>query len=71
MLHENADVTEEDIRDLCRQKMARYKAPKCVFFVDGFPQTASGKIQKYKLRETATEMIGAKKEDFDYKDETA
>ncbi|MEI6502160.1 MAG: AMP-binding protein, partial [Armatimonadota bacterium] len=71
MLHENADVTEEDIRDLCRQKMARYKAPKYVFFVDSFPQTASGKIQKYKLRDMATESIGAKKDGFDYKDETS
>ena len=71
MLHEGADVTEEDIRDACRAKMARYKAPKYVFFVDSFPQTASGKIQKYKLREMATESIGAKKDDFDYQGETA
>jgi fatty-acyl-CoA synthase len=38
--------------------MARYKAPKYVFFVDEYPMTASGKIQKYKLRETATEELG-------------
>ena len=38
--------------------MARYKAPKHVFFVDEFPMTASGKIQKYKLREMATEQLG-------------
>ena len=38
MLHDGADVAEEDIRDLCRQKMARYKAPRYVFFVDSFPQ---------------------------------
>jgi fatty-acyl-CoA synthase len=38
--------------------MARYKAPKYVFFVDEFPLTASGKIQKYKLREMAAEAIG-------------
>jgi len=39
-------------------RFARYKAPKYVFFVDEFPQTASGKIQKYKLREMAAEAIG-------------
>jgi len=38
--------------------MARYKAPKYVFFVDEFPMTASGKIQKYKLREMAAESLG-------------
>ena len=37
--------------------MARYKAPKYVFFVGEFPMTASGKIQKYKLREMATEFL--------------
>jgi fatty-acyl-CoA synthase len=38
--------------------MARYKAPKYVFFIDQYPMTASGKIQKYKLREMATESLG-------------
>ena len=38
--------------------MARYKAPKYVFFVEEYPQTASGKIQKYKLREMAAEQLG-------------
>jgi fatty-acyl-CoA synthase len=70
MLHDGSDLTEDSIRDLCRQKMARYKCPKYVFFVDNFPQTASGKIQKYKLREMATDMIGAQKQDFQFKDGT-
>ena len=53
-----ADITEGDVQEYARARMARYKAPKHVFFVDTFPMTASGKIQKYKLREIATEALG-------------
>ena len=54
----NTDLTEADIRDFSLSRIARYKAPKHIFFVDHFPLTASGKIQKLKLREMAMEMIG-------------
>jgi len=37
--------------------MARHKTPKYVAFIDNFPMTASGKIQKYKLREMAIESL--------------
>ena len=50
---DGADITEERRPGVRRARIARYKAPKYVFFVDEFPMTASGKIQKYKLRETA------------------
>lgn len=53
-----ADITEEDVQEYAKARIARYKAPKYVFFVDEFPMTASGKIQKYKLREMAKEMLG-------------
>jgi fatty-acyl-CoA synthase len=53
-----SDITESDVQEFARARMARYKAPKYVFFVDEFPLTASGKIQKYKLREMAAEAIG-------------
>jgi fatty-acyl-CoA synthase len=43
---DGATITEEDVRDFCRAKV-----PKYVFFVDAYPMTASGKIQKYRLRE--------------------
>jgi fatty-acyl-CoA synthase len=46
-----ACLSEEDVRDFCRGKISRFKVPKYVFFVDSYPMTASGKIQKYKLRE--------------------
>ena len=53
------ELTEEDVIDFCRGKIARFKIPKYIFFVHEFPMTASGKIQKYKLREMALEAIRA------------
>ncbi len=50
-------VTEEDIQLFCRGKIARYKIPKYIHFVEAFPMTASGKIQKYKLREMGIELL--------------
>ncbi|MFW5712659.1 MAG: AMP-binding protein, partial [Spirochaetota bacterium] len=52
----DSDLSAADVRDYSLQKMARYKAPKHVFFVDQFPLTASGKIRKFKLREMAAEL---------------
>lgn len=52
-----ADITESDVQEFARARLARYKTPKYVFFVDAFPLTASGKIQKYKLREMAKDML--------------
>ena len=57
-LKAGVDMTAGDVQEFARARMARYKAPKYVFFVDEFPMTASGKIQKYKLRETAAEQLG-------------
>jgi fatty-acyl-CoA synthase len=53
-----SDITESDVQEYARARMARYKAPKYVFFVDEYPMTASGKIQKFKLRDTAKEELG-------------
>jgi fatty-acyl-CoA synthase len=47
------EMTEEEVKDFCRGKIANYKIPKYVKFVDSYPMTASGKIQKFKLREMA------------------
>jgi fatty-acyl-CoA synthase len=46
-----ADVTEEEIQGFCRASIAHYKVPRYVRFVDDFPLTISGKVQKYLLRE--------------------
>jgi fatty-acyl-CoA synthase len=53
-----ADLTESDVQEFARARMARYKAPRYVFFVDEFPMTASGKIQKFKLRDMAKDALG-------------
>ena len=53
-------MTEEDVRDFCRGKISRYKIPKYIFFVKEYPMTASGKIQKYKLREMSLEWLREK-----------
>jgi fatty-acyl-CoA synthase len=44
-------VSEEEIREFCRGQIAHYKVPRYVRFMDSFPMTISGKVQKYLLRE--------------------
>lgn len=44
-------ATEEEIREFCRGKIAHFKIPQHVRFVDAFPMTITGKIQKYRIRE--------------------
>jgi len=53
-------LTEEEIFDFCRGNIARFKIPKYIFFVDNFPMTASGKIQKYKLSQLAVQFCNEK-----------
>jgi len=55
VLQPGVEMTEADVADFCRGRIAWYKIPRFVAFVDGYPMTASGKIQKYKLREDAAE----------------
>ncbi len=50
-------ATEDEIRELCRANLAYFKAPKYIRFVDGFPQTVTGKIQKFKIREAMIEEL--------------
>ncbi len=58
------EFTEDDLRDFCKNRIAFYKTPKHFFIVKEFPQTASGKIQKFKLREMAKELLGITGEIF-------
>ena len=53
---EDLNLTTEDVRDYCKGHIAKYKIPRYVFFVDSFPLTGSGKIQKFRLREMALEL---------------
>jgi fatty-acyl-CoA synthase len=50
-------LSEEDVVGLCRGQLASFKIPRRVFFVDQFPMTGSGKIQKYLLREEAQRLV--------------
>ncbi|MGP4108743.1 long-chain-fatty-acid--CoA ligase [Virgibacillus sp. L01] len=59
VLYPNTNVTEEEIINHCRSNMAHFKAPKAVEFVEALPKTATGKLQKYRLREMYWE--GSKK----------
>lgn len=57
-LRPNVDATEGEIRQWCQGQIAYYKIPEHVRFVDQFPATLSGKIQKYKIREFEIEARG-------------
>ncbi len=61
-LKEGETATEGEIISFARGKMANYKAPKYVKFVDDFPMTATGKIQKFALKETAVGELGLDKQ---------
>jgi fatty-acyl-CoA synthase len=53
-----ATADEEEIRAYCREKLAYFKVPQFVRFVDAFPMTLSGKVQKFKMREFEIESRG-------------
>ncbi len=54
------DTKEDEIREFCKDQISYHKIPRYIFFVKEFPTTASGKIQKYKLREHAVQEVGDK-----------
>ncbi|MDR1637411.1 MAG: AMP-binding protein [Treponema sp.] len=57
--HKDAVISDEDVRDFCRGQISRFKIPKYIFFVDSFPLTSSGKIQKYLLRDIGVQKVAA------------
>jgi fatty-acyl-CoA synthase len=57
-LKEGERATEEEIRAFCLEALARFKAPKFIRFVEEFPMTVTGKIQKFKMRESMIEELG-------------
>jgi|SaaInl8_200m_RNA_FD_contig_123_20517_length_3151_multi_5_in_0_out_2_1 fatty-acyl-CoA synthase len=57
-LKEGQTSTENEMIEFCKDKIAFHKIPAFFFFVNEYPTTASGKIQKYKLREMATKELG-------------
>ncbi|CAN5532851.1 AMP-binding protein [soil metagenome] len=52
-----ADVTDHDLRDFCQGKVAHFKVPRYFKFVDEFPLTVTGKVQKFKMRDQAVEDL--------------
>src|SRR5881275_1254282 len=53
-----ASLSEDEVKHFCRGQIAHYKVPRYVKFVDSFPMTVTGKVQKFKMREVAIEELG-------------
>jgi fatty-acyl-CoA synthase len=51
-------ATADEIREFCKQKLAHYKVPRHVRLVDSFPQTVTGKIQKFRMRDIMKQELG-------------
>jgi fatty-acyl-CoA synthase len=58
ILREGASLTEAELREYCEGRIAHYKVPRHVAFVEEFPMTVTGKIQKFKMRDAAMEQLG-------------
>ncbi len=56
-LHEGQKLTAEEVRDFCRGNIAHYKIPRFVRFVDDFPMTVTGKVQKFVMRQKMIEEL--------------
>ncbi len=57
ILKEGESLHDCDVKDFCKGKISRHKIPKYIFFIDQFPLTGSGKIQKYKLKDLGLELL--------------
>lgn len=57
-LKAGATIGEEELRGYCRSRLAHYKVPRYIRFVSEFPQTVTGKLQKFKMRETMISDLG-------------
>ncbi|NLO39339.1 MAG: AMP-binding protein [Ruminiclostridium sp.] len=57
IVKDGEELTEEEVKEYCRSRMAKHKTPRYVDFVTEFPMNAAGKIMKYKMRENAVEKL--------------
>ena len=55
---EGAEISEQELRDFCKERISHQKVPRYIQFVSNYPMTASGKVQKFVLRDRAIEMLG-------------
>ena len=60
--HAGADVTEDEIRDFCRDQIAHYKVPRYIRFVEQMPMTVTGKVQKFVMRQTMAKQLGIRRQ---------
>ncbi|MBS0346043.1 MAG: AMP-binding protein [Proteobacteria bacterium] len=58
IVREGERLTEEDVRAFCQGQIAHYKIPRYICFVDSFPMTVTGKIQKFQIREKMKQTLG-------------
>jgi len=57
ILKKGLEMSEDEVREFCKNRIANYKIPRYIKFVDSFPMTASGKIQKFKMRKMAIQEL--------------
>jgi fatty-acyl-CoA synthase len=57
-LRDGESATEDEIKAYCREQIAHYKVPAYIRFVDDFPMTVTGKIQKFVMRDAMIEDLG-------------
>ena len=61
ILKPEAELSEQQLRDYCKDKISHFKVPRYIKFTDAFPMTVTGKIQKFKMREISVEELGLNK----------
>ncbi len=60
ILHQDRQVSVEEIHDFCGASLAHFKIPRYIHFVDQFPMTVTGKVQKFRMRQTAIREMNLK-----------
>jgi len=60
-LRQGATLTEAEVKAHCKDRIAHFKMPRYVIFVDEYPTTVTGKVQKFKLRELGVQRFGLQK----------
>jgi len=60
-LRAGEEATEKELREFCKKEIAHFKVPKHIWFVDEFPMTVTGKLQKFRMREIAMQQLQDKK----------
>ena len=62
-LREGETATVDDILDFCRDELAHFKIPRYISFVEDFPMTVTGKVQKFVMRQRMAEELGLKRKE--------